>query len=61
MLLPDDSTLAYIIVGLVAIANLPWFGQRVLAFLRDRDDYRASRPPSGKSSTHSAGQGRQGD
>lgn len=44
MLLPDQPTLlAYIVVGLVALSQLPRFGRAVLAFLRDLDEYKADR------------------
>jgi hypothetical protein len=44
MLVPTEPTLlAYIVVGLVALFQLPRFGRAVLAFLRDLDDYRANR------------------
>jgi uncharacterized membrane protein YuzA (DUF378 family) len=45
MLLPSEPTLlAYVVVGLAAVFALPRFGRAVLAFLRDLDDYRSSRP-----------------
>ena len=45
MVLPTEPTpLAYIVVGLIALFQLPWFGRAVLAFLRDWDDYWANRP-----------------
>jgi hypothetical protein len=45
MLLPAEPTLlAYIVVGLVSLSQLPRFGRAGLAFLRDLDDYRANRP-----------------
>lgn len=44
MLLPDQPTLlTYIVVGLVALSQLPRFGRAVLAFLRDLDEYKADR------------------
>jgi uncharacterized membrane protein YuzA (DUF378 family) len=43
-LAPEPSALAYVIVGLAALFALPAFGQRILAFLRDLDEYRANRP-----------------
>ncbi len=46
MFLPDDPTLAYIVVALVAIAYLPWFGERIYAFRRVRDNYLADRSRS---------------
>lgn len=40
----EPSALAYVIVGLTALFALPAFGRRILAFLRDLDEYRANRP-----------------
>jgi hypothetical protein len=34
---------AYIVLGLILIYYLPTWGGRILTFLRDLDDYRASR------------------
>jgi len=44
MLPVEPTTLSYIALALAAIFALPAFGRRVLAFLRDLDDYRAKRP-----------------
>jgi hypothetical protein len=44
MLGPVESTaISYIALALATIFALPAFGRRVLAFLRDLDDYRANR------------------
>jgi len=44
MFLPAEPTLlAYIVVGLVALSQLPRFGRAVLAFLRDYNEYREGR------------------
>jgi hypothetical protein len=44
MLIPAEPTLlAYIVVGLVALSQLPRFGRAVLAFLRDYNEYREDR------------------
>jgi len=40
---PVAGPLAYVVVGVVVVAGLPTFGRRVLAFLRDLDDFREQR------------------
>ena len=42
-LMPEHSALAYLVVGLIAIYRLPSWGRGVLGFLRDLEDFRASR------------------
>ena len=44
MLLLEPTAITYIAFVVATIYALPAFGQRVLAFLRDLDDYRANRP-----------------
>lgn len=39
---PNEIT-AYIVLGLIVLYNLPTWGQRVLGFLRDLENYRANR------------------
>jgi hypothetical protein len=43
MLPVEPTTLSYIALAVATILALPAFGRRVLAFLRDLDDYRANR------------------
>lgn len=43
MYLAEPTTFTYIALAVVTILTLPTFGRRVLAFLRDLDDYRANR------------------
>lgn len=38
-----NEIVAYALLALVVLYNLPTWGQRVLAFLRDLDAYRRSR------------------
>jgi hypothetical protein len=44
MLSVEPTTLSYVALALATVFALPAFGRRVLAFLRDLDDYRANRP-----------------
>jgi hypothetical protein len=44
MLLPDEpSVFAYVVLGVLVVFQLPWLGRAVLRFLRELDDYRATR------------------
>jgi hypothetical protein len=42
-LLTDLRIPAVVLVGLAVLYYLPTWGERVLAFMRDLDDYRSSR------------------
>lgn len=42
-LLEAPTPLAYILLGVLVISQLPRFGRAVLAFMRDLDDYREKR------------------
>jgi hypothetical protein len=39
-----NDTALYVTLGLVVLYQLPGWGRRVLAFLRDWNDYRGKRP-----------------
>lgn len=41
---PLPGPLLYVALGLLVVWRLPSFGRKVLAFMRDLDDYRETRP-----------------